>query len=140
MAERERKRDRTTAEAALSTSTRPVLGPAGTCRNPSSCLSHLYMFHEGNTLSRCCFFPNFRELKNGKRERGRERKKGRNGETVEPHANCRKRTDWGKRHVFMELILGRILLRSSNMKHNEMSKHSASVYARSFPGCKNICE
>lgn len=54
------------------------------------------VFHDDSTLA--MFLANFRELKNEKEER----KKGRN-ETVDPHANRRKRASWGKRRVFMEL-------------------------------------
>jgi len=76
------------------------------------------------------------KLKTKKKERERE---GKEGETAERYAKLPEESNLGKRCVFMELILGRILLRSSNMKH-ETSKHFASVYASFHPGCKNICE
>lgn len=103
----------------------------GTCRSRSPCLSHLYVLHGDSTLT--TLLTNFRELKT-KREREKKKEMAFRMQTAG-------REQLRKRRVVMELILGRILLRSSNMKHNETSKHFASVYGRSFHSrCKNICE
>lgn len=121
------------AEAALST--RPGLHwdlqVAAGVRSP--CLSHLSVFHGDSTLAMP--LANFRELKN------EEKKEKETAEQPIRMQTAGRVRVGGSGRVFMELILGRILLRSSNMKHNETSKHFASVYGRSFhPGCKNICE
>lgn len=126
-AERERTRKRTSGSSFIDY-TRPVLGP---CLQESFAMfvalvrASQYGYNASHQLS---------GIKNEEREREKKKEMAFRMQTAG-------REQLGKRRVVMELILGRILLRSSNMKHNETSKHFASVYGRSFHSrCKNICE